>query len=224
MSTPSGEKTLATRRPCRSRSTTSQRTLTPATRASRAANDIVPHANCWPATRTSGPARGRRSVSLARPATTSPPSMTLTWRQARRRGDRGTTRSRPSSTRDRRARALCVGRNPRDMTTRAPPARRPLPRTRAPRRGGVRSAMTGLRAASTSHQGARGRDRTHEATSPYRAGSAERPNKRSSNVCKPDDATLGQRQLRRRSSRRPFRDGSSARRAIRRCRPAAARR
>ena len=48
MSIPLGEKTLATRRPCRSRSTTSQRTLTPAMSASRAANDIVPHTICWP--------------------------------------------------------------------------------------------------------------------------------------------------------------------------------
>jgi hypothetical protein len=48
MSTPLGEKTLASRSPCRSRSTTSQRTLTPAMRASRAANAIVPHAMRWP--------------------------------------------------------------------------------------------------------------------------------------------------------------------------------
>jgi hypothetical protein len=41
MSTPLGEKTLAT---MPDRSTTSQRTLTPAMRASSAANDIVPHA------------------------------------------------------------------------------------------------------------------------------------------------------------------------------------
>jgi hypothetical protein len=43
MSTPLGEKTW---RPCRSRLTTSQRTLTPAIRASTAANDIVPRAIC----------------------------------------------------------------------------------------------------------------------------------------------------------------------------------
>jgi hypothetical protein len=48
MSTPLVEKALATRRLCRSRSTTSQRTLTPAVSASRAAKDIVPHAICWP--------------------------------------------------------------------------------------------------------------------------------------------------------------------------------
>ena len=48
MSSPLGEETLATSRPCRSRSTTSQRTLTPAVSASRAANDIVPRAISWP--------------------------------------------------------------------------------------------------------------------------------------------------------------------------------
>ena len=43
-----GREDLATRRPCRSRSTTSQRTLTPAMSASRAANDIVSDTICWP--------------------------------------------------------------------------------------------------------------------------------------------------------------------------------